>query len=741
MSTPTIRHRFFVFLLLGFMTLAVYSPSTFAAQASSKLHILKNKSGYTLNAKSLGNFHTTANKVENARWIQVPDSRVRVALWEEKSSDGATVPFYAISLDGSRVARLQKTSYDIMLRYGQFDPTADQPAVPELMAATSQDSDGIYIVQFVTQPLEEYRRGVRALGGTLYKYLANHAYLVKMDSDARDGVAKLPFVRWVGPYHPAYRLEEAMLAQLTPAGFDLPVTRYNIQVFERGAQQSVVAERIQALGGTVHVTNPEGFRMEATLDRAALMEVVQMNEVQFIDRWMAPEADVTTAREIGGANYVETVAGFTGNGVRGEVMDLGVRLTHQEFRRNPLIVHGANPGIADHGTSTTGIVFGTGDGDARARGLLPDGQGIVAGTTQAARRYQHTQELVQEPYNAVFQSNSWGGGLTPQYTTVSAEMDDILFNTDLLITQSQSNAGSQQSRPEAWAKNIVSVGGLNHRGSLDMDTHCWCRTGSIGPAADGRIKPDLAHFYDQNYTTNGRSDNSYNPGFGGTSAATPITAGYFGLFFEMWHNGIFGNPTGKTVFESRPHAATAKAMLINTAKQWSFSGTTHDRTRTHQGWGLADVRNLYDLRDKLFVIDQTDVLKQLESTTYQFVVEAGGSPLRVTLVYRDPRGTVPSSQHRINKVNLQVVSPSQVVYNGNNGLLANMWSDPGGVPDTKNTVENVFVQNPQVGVWTVTVTATEVNEDGHPETPDVDADYALVVSGVASGAKGKAAAR
>src|SRR5262249_1032742 len=105
-----------------------------------------------------------------------------------------------------------------------------------------------------------------------------------------------------------------------------------------------------------------------------------------------------------------------------------------------------------------------------------------------------------------------------------------------------------------------------------------------------------------------------------TSAATPITAGHFGLFFQMWHNGIFGNPVSDTVFNSRPHQSTARAFLINTAQQWDFSGTTDDRTRTHQGWGMASVRNLYDLRGNIFYVDETDVLQQLGSTTYQLTV-------------------------------------------------------------------------------------------------------------------------
>ena len=62
-----------------------------------------------------------------------------------------------------------------------------------------------------------------------------------------------------------------------------------------------------------------------------------------------------------------------------------------------------------------------------------------------------------------------------------------------------------------------------------------------------------------------------------TSGATPSVAGYFGLFFQMWSEEVFGNTvpiSGGTPFQNRPHMTTAKAAMINTASPWDFSGTT-----------------------------------------------------------------------------------------------------------------------------------------------------------------------
>jgi hypothetical protein len=201
----------------------------------------------------------------------------------------------------------------------------------------------------------------------------------------------------------------------------------------------------------------------------------------------------------------------------------------------------------------------------------------------------------------------------------------------------------------------------------------------------------------------------------------------------MWSDGIFGNevnPNG-TVFENKAHMATAKAMLIASADQYPFTGLSHDKTRMHQGWGMPNLQTLYDMREKIYVIDETDVLVPFEVASHSVSVSEGEPQLKIVLTYADPAGNpAVQTQHRINDLTLKVRSPSQTVYWGNNGLLTGVWSTAGGSADTKNTVECVFVQNPEPGTWTVEVQANEIIQDSHVETPQLDADYALVVMGV-----------
>lgn len=670
----------------------------------------------------------------NERTIPLDNSQTKVQLWEQEQASGDVVTYYQIQR-GDQVHQRQ-ANYLLKLRHGDFDPLTDQ--TPTLAARlTSGEKQNLYLVQFVTQSLKEYRQAIKQAGGDVYFFMPNNAHVVRLPGEAKQKVADLPFVRWVGPYHPAYRLEELMLENEN-RGIRTPQLRYNVMLVEHTKNvKNAVAERITKLGGKVDRAHAGKFLIEATLTHDQLIAVAAYDEVLFIDRWGPMEKDMDLAREIGGANFLETMEGLTGEGVRAEVIDSGFNTSHVDFGNRPLIEHTA-VGTDSHGASTSGIVFGDGTGNPAARGLLPNGQGIIAAWDQVSTgqpRYDHTGELVQAPYFAVFQTASVGSPRTTEYTTISADTDAALFDFDIVHLQSQSNAGNRDSRPQAWAKNIISGGGIRHRNTLDRADDAWDGGASIGPASDGRIKPDLASFYDSIFTVTTGGTTSYTQGFGGTSGATPIIAGYTGLLFEMWHKGLLGNnpDPNATVFENRCHMTTAKALLINTAYRYPFSGQSADLTRVHQGWGMPDLENLYNLRDRLIIVDETEVLPNMGTATFTANVLPGEAELKATMIFADPAGSPSASQHSINDLSLKVTSPGGVVYWGNNGLLDGNFSTPNGTANTVDTVENVFIENPEAGAWSIEVIATEVNQDSHVETPAIDADFALVVSGAVSG--------
>jgi len=629
--------------------------------------------------------------------------------------------------------------YRLGLRYRTFDPLTAAPQVPAELTATANNR--LFIVQYHTQGLQQYRDVVTAAGGKCVLFLANYANIYNMDLALAADVQELPFVRAVVPFHPAYKLDEQLLAAVMAPDAGQQKVRVNLLTTTRDPLEKVaVAQLVEGRQGRVEEVSSPTHLMSVTVRIADLPAIAGLDEVQWIDLWSPPEGDMDIVRAFHGMDYVETQAGVTGQGLRIEVLDGGCDENHPDLQN--YLLHGTNTPSA-HGTCCAGIVLGSGANNFSARGGLPDAFLIIGDYNyiSGGSRYAHTGELTNPSmaYRTVLQSNSWGNARTTSYSSISQDMDLVLFDhARISILQSQSNAGNQDSRPQAWAKNIISVGGVRHYGTLSKSDDAWNSGASIGPAADGRIKPDIASFYDGILATDqvgsaGYTSSNYYSGFGGTSGATPASAGMLGGFYELWNDGVFGNATpGADAFENAPNNTTAKAMLINTSSQWAFSGTNHDLTRVHQGWGHPDLQKMYDRRSDMLIVDESVVLSNLQSHTHNVTVAAGTPELKVTMVYRDPPGTTSSSLHRINNLDLKVTAPGGAIYWGNFGLDAANYSAAGGSANGVDTVENVFVQNPTAGSWTIEVIAAELNQDSHVETTALDCDYALVASGVST---------
>jgi len=683
------------------------------------------------------------NQRPGERLIALPNSPGVAAVWTEVEPDGLVVQKYAVSLDGHTFSFPIETTYRIRLRYAEFDPAIDTPVVPQHLQATPDN--GLYIVQFYTQPLEAFQTALKDLGASVRDFLADNALIVAMTPDVRDTVAGQAWVRWVGPYHTAYKLDEAILDLLAADPTSTEMRDYSIWASGEGmAFQQPIVDRIQALGGSVMNTAPDGRRMTVTLNVEQVLAVARMDQVQFMDPWGPGEVDMDVIRVLNGVDPNIYALGFKGQGVRAEVHDTEVQSNHPEWGGQAPLVHGVNGNSGTHGSSVYGICFAVGVVPA-ARGLCPQReQGIFywypqstqfgGGQTRLAANTEATDP--NGPYRSVFQTSSVGSPQITTYTTISAETDDYLFKVDYLSFQSQSNVeNSQSSRPQAWAKNIVSVGGVTHGSNPNRQAHY--ASGSRGPASDNRIKPDLCNAYDNIYTTTAGSGYT---NFGGTSGATPCTAGTSGLLMQLWHEKVFpGFGGGPSVFADRAKSTTAKALMVNTAYRypWTEPGYSTSLYRDRQGWGWVNIETLYNARNKMKIINETDILKPLEVKTYNVNVPANEPELNVTMVYIDVAGNPANqAQHRVNDLTLKVTAPDNTVYWGNEGLRLGNYSTPGGAPNTKDTVENVFIKNPAAGKWVVEVRGDEITKDTHVETPELDADYALVIRGITPGMKG-----
>jgi hypothetical protein len=407
-----------------------------------------------------------------------PAGLASFAAWTE--GDGKR--WFSFSQDSGRNwSQVKPLKTDVLLRDGARTPDQPMPSVPsEYMLP----SDGrLFLVQFHTISIQEWRQALVELGAEVFQYLPHNAHIVRMDGSLVSAVAELDFVWRVESYQPWYRLHQPLREWLEARGGGFEDTvRIRVMAFEWGdAGKARIAEAAREMGAGIAATWPSGHVIELQVTRDQLRRLAAHNDVLWIDLWSQPGMDMDLVREDSGADWLEDNFRYCGQGVRGEVFDGGIESIHQDF--DGIMIHGPTPSVNAHGTSTYGIVFGNGfrdgDGEAQATGLLPceDAQGIFADYHLAGDRFAHTQELKNVPYFASFQTNSWGNGYTKAYTSFTQEIDDIIWRLDIAITQSQSNEGNQRSRPQAWAKNIIAVGGINHYGTLDPsdDFHRSCR--------------------------------------------------------------------------------------------------------------------------------------------------------------------------------------------------------------------------------------------------------------------------
>lgn len=599
---------------------------------------------------------------------------------------------------------------------------------------TPQDQS-LFVMQFESQVFSGYHEWLKSEGVEIVKFVPDHALLVQTTGEKMAELMKAPQVKQVVRYGGSYKVAGiARTDWFAPREFS--TTYYDLLTVNEASRQALLAE-LQTMGVSVRHNGNESFAVTVLANIEDVEAIAALPHVIWIEK--APdrmEFDMDNVLITGGAASLiqSSGGGYQGEGIRGHVLE-GIYPEHQDFvadqyRDVPIAI--GDDGKNSHGQATFGIIYGAGHGDPSARGLMPRAQGFYTNNNfvyNKDNRFALTEELIND-HQIMLQTASWGYPTTTQYTARSLEMDEIIFKLDFLVTQSQSNRKSKNSRPQAWAKNIVSVGGVAHRNNTDFSDDSWGAGGaSIGPASDGRIKPDIVSYYDGIHTTGSTKYTT----FGGTSGATPIINGHLGLIIEMFTDGIFGNELAHPVeerFLNRPHAATAKALLINSARQYEFQGLNHDMARVHQGWGHPSLDNLYANRDKMMIVDESEILETLQSKEYEVEVVAGTPQLAVTMIYNDPPGVVGAEFHRVNDLDVTVVDPNGVTYHGNNGLTDQNMSIPGGSPDVLNTVENVFVAEPVEGTWKVIVNASEINQDGHLETPEVDADYALVISGI-----------
>jgi hypothetical protein len=146
-----------------------------------------------------------------------------------------------------------------------------------------------------------------------------------------------------------------------------------------------------------------------------------------------------------------------------------------------------------------------------------------------------------------------------------------------------------------------------------------------------------------------------------------------------------------------------------------------------QGWGRVLLENALFFTGqgrKLWVRDDTTgfATGSTATQTWNFSVNSSAEPFKATLAWTDFPSTPAASVHLVNDLDLTVTGPTGTVWRGN--VFSGGLSTTGGTSDRRNTLEQVLLNSPATGVYTVSVKAFNVPNGAQP--------FALVVTGDAT---------
>ena len=278
---------------------------------------------------------------------------------------------------------------------------------------------------------------------------------------------------------------------------------------------------------------------------------------------------------------------------------------------------------------------------------------------------------------------------------------------------------------------------------LKYDYQSTAGLSSLGPAMDGRLKPDVvapgyyinaARSHGANTTLSCPVANSPDPNFhlvykAGTSMATPVIAGTAALVRQYFEEGRYTlNKVGVSI---NPSAALVKACIIASARplidyaqnKQKILNLVPSVRRMYEGFGLPSLINVLPLNQDLnmFFKDRQPIAQGFEHVyTFKYTPQQLHD-FTATLVWTDKPGSSFSSVALVNDLDLFVEfldaeSGKKV------SIWGNSWDDSSNRPDHLNNVEKIHFDK------SLSTSHLTIKVMGHL-VPSGSQNYSLVVTG------------
>ncbi len=323
----------------------------------------------------------------------------------------------------------------------------------------------------------------------------------------------------------------------------------------------------------------------------------------------------------------------------------------------------------------------------------------------------------------------------------------------LWISGDGENFGFDTIPPLGTAKNVLTVGSVRDVYHIDSGQVVWGYTtnsvvtpsswSAAGPTDDGRIKPDVVAVgeADQDVrnmlalvTSYHDADDAYQFQSGTSFAAPAVTAAY-ALMLQR-RKQLF--PALEPDIDDW-RGSTLKALAIHTADDLGEPGPSYIT-----GWGLFNAVSLVRQVELDAFDGRGTHIKELfldvDETISWWVYSDGSEPLKVTIAWSDPAGDPPTTviilddptPMLVNNLDLTIQDEAQTqtwmpwildpdLTNKTEAVRASAATTG---YDDRNNVEQVYIADPEEGLYLLTIT----HAGGHSGGPSPTGQWVSVIS-------------
>jgi hypothetical protein len=562
------------------------------------------------------------------------------------------------------------------------------------------------VIQFRTIPAEETRKLLSSEGIELLDYLPDNAYTVTISGHADLNILQRAGATSIFQLAPEQKMETRLsLGMIPPAAIKVAGTMDVWISFPKTFSAADVVNNLKQLNMDVLSVQYQAYRiLSLRIAANRLKDLAALPFVEYVQP--APGADQVlnyNSRYGSRANLLNAALANGGKGLNGEGVVVGIGdnadvQTHIDFAGR--LINRAAAVVAGHGHHTTGTLAGAGNGNEMYRGFAAKST-IVS---QAFNGIILNAPAYVTDYGMVITNNSYGDniecGSYGSYDLYSRLLDQMAFDLPHLTNVfSAGNSGADNCPPflpgyhtvlggYQSAKNVITVGATTDSGAV-------AGFSSRGPVKDGRIKPEIVAM-GQFVASAWPSVNNYSYN-NGTSMSAPAVSGGLALLYQRYKQ-LNGN--------ADPKNGLMKAILCNGASDRGNAGPDFQ-----YGFGWMNLLRSVDMIESghYFIASAANG----SVNNHSISVPANTARLKVMLYWNDPAASVLTSKTLVNDLDLEVVNPASAT--SLPGILdtanANLNAVAVSGADHLNNMEQVVINNPAAGNYTVRVKGTAVTQN------------------------------